>query len=197
MSDDAKAPEAATAEDAQKAAPAAKPAAKEPPIVVLIAVVVLALGAGAALGTLLLAPRIIHARQAAALAEAKDPHHKKEKKDKKKEKKGGKEGEGKSPVYKLDNLIVNPAGSLGQRFLMCSVAIESDDPKALDVLRENEIELRDKVVSSLASRTLDELTAPGARDTIRTRLLGVIRPVLGEDGQDAEIKVYLPQYVIQ
>ena len=71
----------------------------------------------------------------------------------------------------LDNIIVNPAGSQGQRFLMCSVAIESDDPKALDLLREHEIELRDRVITMLAKQTLDRLTAESARDSLRGELL--------------------------
>ncbi len=181
------------------AAPA-KAAGKEPPLFVLIGVVVLALGVGAALGSLLIAPRIIHARQAAAAAEAADPHHKAKGKKDKKDKKGAheKKGEaGKSPVYKLDNIIVNPADSEGQRFLMCTVAIESDDSKALDDLREHEIELRDHVVTLLAKQSMQRLTHQNARDSLRAELLAVIKPVLGEDGEDVELKVFLPQFVVQ
>jgi len=185
------------AEGDAKAAPA-KPAGKEPPLFVLIAVVVVALGAGAALGSLLIAPPIIKARQAAAAQALADPHHK-GKKDKK-DKKGAheKKGEaGKSPVYKLDNIIVNPADSQGQRFLMCTVAIESEDSKALDVLREHEIELRDRVVTMLAKQSMERLSRQSARDTLRAELLAVIRPVLGEEAEDAELKIFMPQFVVQ
>ncbi len=185
------------AEGDAKAAPA-KPAGKEPPLFVLIAVVVVALGAGAALGSLLVAPPIIKARQAAAAEELANPHHK-GKKDKK-EKKGAheKKGEaGKSPVYKLDNIIVNPSDSEGQRFLMCTVAIESDDSKALDDLREHEIELRDHVVTLLAKQPMERLSRQNSRDSLRVELLGVIRPVLGEEGADVELKIYMPQFVVQ
>ena len=185
---------------AAAAAPAPAKGAPIPPLVVLIAVVVLALGAGAALGGLLVAPQLIKAKQAAALSQAADPHGKKGKKDKKAKDKKDKEkkGEaGKSPVYKLDNVIVNPAGSQGQRFLMCSVAIESDDPKALDTLREHEIELRDRVVTMLSQQDMNHLTALGARDSLRVQLLRVIVPVLGDEAEDVELKVYLPQFVVQ
>lgn len=190
-------PEAPAGTPAAAAAPpaGAKPAGGKPALpIVPILVVVLALGAGAALGALLLAPRINAARHSAAVA-ALDPQAKKPKKaDKKHEKKGE---AGKSPVYKLDNIIVNPAGSQGQRFLMCSVAIESEDEKALDVLREHEIELRDRVVTLLSEQTLDRLTAENARDSLRIRLLHAIRPTLGPDGKDTELKVFLPQFVVQ
>jgi flagellar FliL protein len=204
MSDETKAAkEAKDAKDGKPAAPqaaaAAAPAAAKPaPPVVLIAVVAVALVAGAALGSLLLAPRVIHARQAAAAAQLADPQSQHEKAKKKKDKSTGRKGEeGKPTVYKLDNVIVNPAGSQGQRFLMCTVAIESDDSHALDELRAHEIELRDHVVSLLSKETLDRLTAQNARDSLRADLLKVILPVLGPDGADTELKIYLPQFVVQ
>ena len=199
MSEQAKDPKEApaAAEGADKAAPAAKPKAALP--IMLIGVVAGALVAGAALGSLLVAPQVNKMRHAAAVTAACAPASKKDKADKKDKKDGkDKKGEaGKAPVYKLDNIIVNPAGSLGQRFLMCSVAIESEDPKALDTLREHEIELRDRVISMLAKQSLDRLTSQGARDSLRAELLAVIKPSLGPDGQDAELKVFLPQFVVQ
>ena len=197
------APEAATARPAE-AKPGAKPAEAKPaagkkpfklPLPALpIAVIVLALGAGVAVGGLLVAPPLIKMRQVAAASAGKDHGKKKAKK----KPAGDKKGEaGKSPVYKLDNIIVNPADSQGQRFLMCSVAIESDDPKALDTLREHEVELRDKIVTMFSQRSLERLAAPGARDSLRADLLKLVRPVLGPDAEDTELHIYLPQFVVQ
>lgn len=175
------------------AAPAAKDSAGPAPIV-LIAVIVVALGAGAVLGSLLVAPQVIKARQAAAVAAAKDPH----KKDKKKDKKKGKEGEaGKASVYKIDNIIVNPAGSGGGRFLMCSVVIQPEDDKLVDVFREHEVELRDRVLTTLTNTTLDQINALGGRDSLRAKLSVTVRTVLDKDDQNTELKVFLPQFVIQ
>jgi flagellar FliL protein len=203
MTEDAKDKEAKDKETgkpeagAAAAAPAA-PRAPLSPLVVLIAVVVLAVSAGAALGGLLLAPRLIQAKQAAAASELANPHHKQDKKKKDKKEKHDKKGEpGKSPVYKLDNIIVNPADSEGQRFLMCTVAIVSEDSKELDVLREHEIELRDRVVTLLSKQPMSRLTSQAARDSLRMDLLGVILPTLGPDGREAELKIYLPQFVVQ
>ncbi len=189
------APEAPAGKPAVAAATAPKPPSKLPALpIVPIVVIVLALAAGSAVGSLLVAPPLIKARQVAAASAGKD-HGKK--KDKKKAS-GDKKGEaGKSPVYKLDNIIVNPADSQGQRFLMCSVAIESDDPKALDTLREHEVELRDKIVTMFSQRTLESLSAPGARDSLRTALLKIVRPVLGPDAEDTELHIYMPQFVVQ
>jgi flagellar FliL protein len=195
MSEQSKEPQEAAAEGADKAAAPASPKAGLP--IVLIGVIAGGLVAGAALGALLVAPQVNKLRHASAVAAAMDPKHKKDKKAEGKDKKDKKGEAGKSPVYKLDNIIVNPAGSQGQRFLMCSVAIESEDSKVLDTLREHEIELRDRVISMLAKQTLDRLTAEGARDSLRAELLVAIKPALGPDNQDAELKVFLPQFVVQ
>ena len=180
---------------ADKVAAPAKPKVMLP--LMLIGVVAGGLVAGAALGSLLVAPQVNKMRHAAAVASASGPHdkHAKQESKGKKEKKKGEEG--KAPVYKLDNIIVNPAGSQGQRFLMCTVAIESDDSKALETLREHEIELRDRVITLLSRQSLDRLTAESARESLRTELLLAIKPALGPDGQEAELKVYLPQFVVQ
>src|SRR5690242_20732794 len=92
----------------------APPAPAGPKPMVMIGVIVLALGAGAG-GGFALAPRLLPkaataADSAAAHAEEGESLHEK----------GGKASGGK--IFRIDNLIVNPAGSEGSRFLMASVA---------------------------------------------------------------------------
>ncbi len=183
--------------------------AKAGPPIVLIAVVLVAVIAGAALGAFLIAPPMIQSKQKAELAtriaEAEaGPDAKKKKKDKGKGKKkddghgGGHGGDAsKSPIYRVDNVIVNPAGSHGQRFLMCSVAVQLDDEALVEVLRARDVEVRDLVISTLESNTLAQLTQPGARDTLRIRLTHVLQPLLDHEGEGAHMRVFLPQFVIQ
>ena len=192
---DPKDPKEPAAAAAEKAAAPARPKVTLP--LMLIGVVAGGLVAGAALGSLLVAPQVNRMRHAAAMASASGPHDKHAKKESKSKMEKKKGEEGKAPVYKIDNLIVNPAGSQGQRFLMCTVAIESDDSKALETLREHEIELRDRVITLLSKQSLDRLTAESARESLRTELLLAIKPALGPDDQDVELKVYLPQFVVQ
>lgn len=97
-------------------------------------------------------------------------------------------------IYRIDNVIVNPAGSDGTRFLMASVAYEVPDDAAEQALHAREVELRDDVVSVLETKTMGQLTQPHARDTLKTQLLDIAHHVLGPQMQ---IGVYLPQFVIQ
>lgn len=188
-------------DDAPGAAGATPKAAGTP--VALIAIVLVALIAGAAVGVFLVAPPLIQTRQktelASRIADAEAGPQAKKKKKNKKEAKGGEHGAeaGKSPLYRIDNVIVNPAGSLGQRFLMCSVAVELHDEKLVDMLRQREIEVRDVVISTLESNTLAQLTQPGARDSLRASLAHALHPLLGEEGADEHLRVFLPQFVIQ
>jgi flagellar FliL protein len=158
---------------------------------VLIGVVAVALLAGSALGALVLAPRFTPS------AAAKPAGHETKKKEGghgKSEGGHGKKGESKKFVHRIENLIVNPAGSQGTRFLMTTIAIECPDEKTMDLLREHDIELRDIVIATLEGQTLEALSAPGARDRLKRGIETAIHPV----ARDAEwLRVYLPQFVIQ
>jgi len=161
-------------------APAARP---KPKGMVLIAVLVAAAGAGVG-GGFVLAPHLAPHGSKAADSSAAEP-----------EKEHGKEGkEGGGRIFKIDNLIVNPAGSEGSRFLMTSVAFEVETEAAENALKDHDIQLRDLVVSRLESQTMQMLTQPFARDSIKRQLAAAVAAIIG---QKARVSVYLPQFVIQ
>jgi flagellar FliL protein len=89
---------------------------------------------------------------------------------------------------------VNPAGSAGTRFLMASVAFELSDEKVAAALQEQEVQVRDAVITALESQTLEMLTAPGSRAAIKRQLAATIQPLV--PGHQP-LRVYLPQFVIQ
>lgn len=181
------------AEAAAAATEAAAPPAKKTGMVIGLLVAGLVLGG--ATGTFVLAPRLSpkiptvagdstaeHGEGGAAEGEGAEGEH-------------GKEGEGAAPkMVTLDNIIVNPAGSQGSRFLMTSVAIATEDEKLETSLRDRQVELRDKVTTVLEVMTMQQLTAPGARDTVKTRVQAMIVTMLGGKPR---VKVFIPQFVIQ
>jgi flagellar FliL protein len=161
----------------------AKPKGGSPPFL-MIGVVVGTLALGGVAGTFLVAPRVVAGRAA-----AKPAAHEKESR-------GEQAGEDKKkiPVFRLENLIVNPADSQGTRFLMATIAFEVDDEKTGERLREREVQVRDVVMSALESQTLEMLTRPGARDSLKLRLANAVAPFTG---RGKRVRVYLPQFVIQ
>jgi flagellar FliL protein len=143
---------------------------------------------GGALAAFVVAPRIIARQQpavvdSAAAAEAGEHG------------KGG-EGDGKEPakLVQLENIIVNPAGSQGTRFLMASVAFAVSDEAGQKRLDDSKVELRDKVTSVLENMTMNQLTGPGARDSVKARIGAMASEMLGSK---VAVKVFLPQFVIQ
>lgn len=169
------------------AAAAAKPKAGPP--IVLIATLAGALIAGGAGGAFLVGPRIVAARNAKPA-----PHKSAESADNAESGDGKKGDSAKHGVYKIDNLIVNPAGSQGTRFLMATVAIEVPDEKLALTLKERDVQLRDAVIAALEGETLDQLTRPGARDTVKARVARAVAPLTRDV---KSLRVYLPQFVIQ
>lgn len=97
-------------------------------------------------------------------------------------------------VHLVENLVLNPAGSGGGRFLLFSVAFEVASPAALATLQERDAELRDVILTRIGAMTLEELTAVSARDSLKKEL----EAVLGERfGKKTVRQMYFPQFVIQ
>ena len=143
-----------------------------------IAMAVAALVVGGALGLFVVAPRLRggSAEPAAAATPAKDEAKKEPPR-----------------IFRLDNVIVNPAGTLGQRFLIVSVAVEVNTPGAEENLKRADVAFRDAVTGLLERMTLNQLTQLNARDTVRAAVIGYARKFAA----DTAVRVYLPQFLIQ
>jgi flagellar FliL protein len=156
-------------------------------LVIIAAVVGVLAGTGA--GAFLIGPRFAAVAQSgkgavAEEAEAGNSGHG-----------ASKEGEeAAANIHTVNNVIVNPAGSLGTRFLMVSVGIASPNTKALDQLRKNEVMVRDLVIGVLEKQTMESLAMPGARDSVRAQIAAALAAVAGKN---AKLQILLPQFVVQ
>lgn len=143
---------------------------------------------GGVLAAFVVAPRII-ARQTPVVSDSAAAEGEQGKGS------GGRVREGApTKLVELENLIVNPAGSQGNRFLMTSVAFAVTDEKGQKLLDDRKVELRDRVTGVLESMTMAQLTAPGARDSLKARIAVVAGELLGPR---TTVRVFLPQFVIQ
>ena len=165
--------------DEQTEAPDPAPAASNKTSLV---VVIIAALLGAAVGSFVVAPRMIASNTATPDSTASADHGA-----------AGDHGGSSGEIYTLENIIVNPAGSEGLRFLMVSVAFEVSE-EAVEELRYQEVQLRDLVISTLEEQTMEMLTRRGARDSIKSVLAHAVTPLVGEG---AHVQVYLPRFVIQ
>ena len=150
------------------------------PIVVAVATIL-----GGVVGVLVVAPRLAPARQVEAKkAAGLEPAA------------AGEDGKGaeRGPLFKIDNLIVNPAGSLGTRFLMVSVAIETTNDAMDEKLRRREAEIRDLLIALFEKQTMESLGRAGIRDSLKRIITDTVSTLAGSP---TKLGVYLPQFVIQ
>lgn len=150
-------------------------------LIPMLAVGVVALGAGIGVGRLVVAPRLSGSAPAAESAEPSEA--------------GGHGGaaESKSFTYTLDGLIINPAGSRGQHHLILSVAIDAATAADQSILRANDLRLRDQVAALLEQRTLDQLSAPDSRESLRAELVTMAETLV----PGRPVRAYIPQYIVQ
>ena len=110
---------------------------------------------------------------------------------------GGEKGEKKAgnTVHMMENLVLNPAGSNGTRFLMAAVAAEVKDEKVKEEMTGRDAELRDAVLRLLGERTVDQLSDMAQREALKKQLTDSLNARLAS--KSAIKRVYFPQFVIQ
>lgn len=126
-------------------------------------------------------------------------HDDKKKNDKKKDDgHGGGHGEegggGPANIVDLGDLVINPAGTAGRRYLKVQVQVELDDPDDSGDVTHRKAKLRDRMIRELTSRTLSELTDPVAKDEMKETIIDEMNRILGGRVID---DLYFTEYVIQ
>lgn len=135
---------------------------------------------GAAVGFLGVGPVLAKNKTAAPKAEAHASSHE--------------GGEGGGSAWPIENLVLNPAGSNGTRFLMVSATFEMKDEAAKEAAKDKEAEVRDVLLALLGKKPIDQLTDIGQRDAIKKEVLTAVSAVFPKG---TVTRVFFPQFVIQ
>lgn len=201
MSDHAPAPAPAAEGEAAPASSKAK--------IPLIAAIVVGLAVGAGTGAAVVGPIVIKkmgiTAPAVVLPAAEGAEHGADAEEgggehgaAKEESGGGEHGakaEGAAvPVVTLENLVLNPASSGGQRYLLMSIAIEASDAKVVADLTARDAELKDLILTTLSKKTVEELSDVTAREPIKAELMASLKERFGKKSIK---QLYFPQFVIQ
>ncbi|HEY4219231.1 MAG TPA: flagellar basal body-associated FliL family protein [Gemmatimonadaceae bacterium] len=96
--------------------------------------------------------------------------------------------------HPIENLVLNPAGSNGTRFLMVTATFEVKDAAADALMKDHEAEVRDHLLAMLGKKTVDQLTDITQRDGIKTEAMDAVAPLFPKG---TVLKVFFPQFVIQ
>jgi len=108
-------------------------------------------------------------------------------------------------LHLIDNLVLNPAGSGGARFLMLATAIEFAEAAQVEETKARDSEVRDIVLRVMGSKTVDELSEMTLRDGIKQELADSLGTLFtagqqarkGAKPKKAIRRIYFPQFVIQ
>jgi flagellar protein FliL len=184
-------------------------------LILPLAGVIVGLGAGGALGAKVVAPKVTAGITSSASAadvagahtkakkhsddedgedaeehddeEAEDEEHGDEKKE---------GGHGAAPSnYVIGDMVLNPAGSGGTRFLMMSVAFDLKDSASVEKLKTHEAEIRDAMLSVIGARTVEQLADIAARDPLKAEIKTLVGRITKKP--KAIKRVNFPQFVIQ
>ncbi len=104
------------------------------------------------------------------------------------------EGIAEEHMFEIEQIIVNPASTVGSRFLSCSVAFELGSEEDMAVFESKEIKIRDALISVLSARTVDELADPRLREPLRRQILSRVNKLTAPAEASA---IYFKDFVLQ
>lgn len=110
-------------------------------------------------------------------------------------------------IIVVRDIVVNPAGSGGRRYLKVAAAIEvhtverekgrgrgGSEQTSEDEVMLREVRIRDLLIRELSARTLDELTDPLSKEEMRLGILSGLNEILG---RETVSNVFFTEYVVQ
>ena len=106
----------------------------------------------------------------------------------------GEEGHVPSPGYRMENVVVNLAGTMGTRYLKASFMVTGSHPELIPLFDAARPQIGDVTLAVLSGLTLADLEEPGSKNIIRERLVDAYNQVFG--GKVAE-NLYFSEFVVQ
>lgn len=96
-------------------------------------------------------------------------------------------------IFPIEDIIVNPTGTNGQRLLLVSLAFDVASAEQLEALKQKEVIVKDMVISTLSSKSMGELSAVGQKENLKTEIAGGLANLLPDIKVNS---VYFSKYVI-
>jgi flagellar basal body-associated protein FliL len=94
----------------------------------------------------------------------------------------------------VSDLVVNPAGTDGTRYLCTTVALETISPKVSEEIKSREAQIRDVLIEILSKRSIGDLADLGTRDDLRGEIMAGVNGLL-TSGE--VVGVYFSNFVLQ
>ena len=96
-------------------------------------------------------------------------------------------------IFNIEDLIINPAGTSGQRLLLLSVGFGVGGDEELTLLQNNEVIIKDMVINTVSQKSLGTLSRIELKDSLKVELANKINDTYPK----AKVKnVYFSKYLI-
>ena len=97
-------------------------------------------------------------------------------------------------IYVVKDIIVNPAGTGGTRFLSVSFGFALESPEMEEMFKQKESIVRDALITIMASRTVAQLTDARQKEIIRYQIKKRVMKIMDTDEIEG---VYYTNFVLQ
>lgn len=101
---------------------------------------------------------------------------------------------GKELTVDFGKIMVNLAGTEGSRYLRINLVLASNNPDLKEIIKTNDVALRDGVLTILSAQTLIDIEGSAGRETARRALISRINGILGGP---VVTQIYFTEFVIQ
>lgn len=97
-------------------------------------------------------------------------------------------------IYMLENLVINPTGTNGSRYVAMAIGLGVEQQETLEVLKTRDIQVRDAINTLLGNKGLREFVDVNYRSKLKQEILDTVNAKI----QPAEVEsIYFTEYVIQ
>jgi flagellar FliL protein len=127
-------------------------------------------------------------------AQVEEEHKPEQKKDDHGSKDAHGETGGEALMYSINDIVINPAGTGGSRFLSVSFGFELESPRMLGEFKAREPVIRDALITILSSKTVAQLTDVRQKEIIRYQIKKRVAELMDTE---ALAGVYYTDFVLQ
>lgn len=92
---------------------------------------------------------------------------------------GGGELGGDAHTYEFKDIICNLSGSMGTRFVKVNFEVAGSDPELSNMIKMKKPRVQDAIISTLSSKSIQDIEVPGGRDALRVALVSAINQAIG------------------
>ncbi|MBI5473463.1 MAG: flagellar basal body-associated FliL family protein [Ignavibacteriae bacterium] len=97
-------------------------------------------------------------------------------------------------VFTVRDLIINPAGTNGQRYLLTTIGFNVSSEEGMKELEKKEMALRDMLNSVLTSKEMKDLIDVSKREVLRQEILASTKDIITH----GKVKsIYFSKYIVQ